>query len=324
VRSTGPSRSARLGFAVQVLGRPDLKSHDARRWQNEPHLRVSLDYLRHILAYLDEEDIRFYRISSDLAPYATHPDHPQFHGQVAECREELAALGELARRQDMRLSFHPAQYIVLNTPDDELAARSAADIEVQTAILDAMELGDEAVVVLHVGGVYNDRQAARERFARRYETLSPDAQRRLVVENDDGRFGVDDTLWIHRETGVRLIFDVHHHQYHNPTGIDTVEAAQACLATWEGWDVRPKIHFSSPRTDWGYRYGSEGEPQTPDWRAHAEFVDPFAFSAFYRSILEAAPDVMLEAKAKDVALRQLRRDLLGYAPDVAAAFGLYP
>jgi UV DNA damage endonuclease len=317
-------RPARLGFVVQVLGRPDLKSHDSRRWQNDPHLRVSLDYLRDIFAHLDKEDIRFYRISSDLAPYATHPDHPQFHGQVDECRDELAELGEMARRLDLRLSFHPAQYIVLNSPDDELAARSAADIELQAAILEAMDLGDEAVVVLHVGGVYGDRQAALARFVRRYRDLSPVARRRLVIENDDGRFAVKDVLWLHRETGVRIVFDVHHHHYHNPNSMDTEEAARACLTTWGEWDARPKVHFSSPRTDWGYRYGSEAEPRAPDWKAHAEFVDPFAFISFYRPLIDAAPDVMLEAKAKDVALNQLRRDLAAYAPDVAAAFGLEP
>ncbi|MDI7277007.1 MAG: UV DNA damage repair endonuclease UvsE, partial [Anaerolineae bacterium] len=67
----------RLGFAVKVLGRPDLKSHDTRRWQSSPHLAVSLQYLREILLYLRGARIRMYRMSSDLAPYLTHPDLPQ-------------------------------------------------------------------------------------------------------------------------------------------------------------------------------------------------------------------------------------------------------
>ena len=75
----------KLGFAVKVLGKPDLKSNDARRWQSNPHLRVSIGYLREIFAYLDEIDVRMYRMSSDIAPYATHPTMPQFHGQIREC-----------------------------------------------------------------------------------------------------------------------------------------------------------------------------------------------------------------------------------------------
>ncbi len=322
----------RLGFAVKVVGRSDLPSHDTRRWQNEPHLRVSLERLRAIFAYLDEVDIRMYRMVSDLAPYATHPDHPGFHDQVASCEADLAETGALARRLGLRLSFHPSQYIVLNAEDDGVAVRSAADIEVQAAILDRMGLDDEAVVVLHVGGVYGDRTAARERFVRRYEgLLSPPAQRRLVLENDGGRFGVMDVLWIHRRTGVRVVFDAHHFNLHNPDGMEEIESVRAALATWQAWDARPKIHISSPRTDWGYRgygYGMETDdegPRTPNWASHAEFVDPFAFITFYRRLLaaqiELLPDVMLEAKAKDVAVLELRRALARHAPDLAALFG---
>ena len=322
-------RPAYLGFAVKALGRPGVKSHDTRRWQSEPHLGVSLDHLRRVFAYLDEVDIRLYRIASGLVPYATHPDMPQFHRQVDECGAELEQIGAQARRLRLRLSFHPSQYIVLNAPDQDLAARSAADVEVQAAVLEAMGLGDEAVVVLHVGGAYGDRPAALARFATRYETLSPVARRRLVVENDDGRFSVPDLLWLHERTGVRLVFDVHHHHCYNPGGMENAQAASACLSTWRGWDVRPKVHFSSPRTDWGYRDGSSDTARAPNWAAHAEFVDPFAFATFYRLAADAAhsvgvapPDVILEAKAKDVAVLQLRRDLVAYARDVSAFFSL--
>lgn len=325
-------RSPYLGFPVQVLGRDGVKSHDGRRWTSDPHLSLSLSYLRVLFAYLSETDIRLYRMASGLAPYATHPEMPRFHGQVAECADELADVGAEAQRTGLRLSFHPSQFIVLNALDDDLAARSRADIEVQAAILEAMSLGDEAVIVLHVGGVYGDRQAALERFARRYGELSPVARRRLVLEHDDARFGVADALWLHRRLGLRVVFDAHHFHCHNPDGLDMLEAAHACLATWEGWDARPKIHFSSPRTDWGFRHGSGEKGRRPDWKAHAEFVDPFAFVAFYRALLGSGrwgrlelarmPDVLLEAKAKDIAVTQLRQDLVRYAPDLAAVFGL--
>jgi len=75
----------RLGFAVKVMGQPDLKSHDTRRWQNDPHLSVSLAYVRDIFGYLGRVGIRMYRLSSELAPYLTHPDLPQFHHQLDEC-----------------------------------------------------------------------------------------------------------------------------------------------------------------------------------------------------------------------------------------------
>ena len=159
----------RLGFVVKPLARPELRSHDSRRWQNSPHLSVSLAYLRDVFTYLAEAKISMYRMSSELAPYATHPDMPQFHRQVEQCAAELAQLGAIARSLDLRLSFHPAQHVVLNAPGPDLVARSAADLVVQAAILDAMSMGPEAVVVTHLGGVYGDREAARDRFARNYD-----------------------------------------------------------------------------------------------------------------------------------------------------------
>ena len=78
------TRPLRLGFPVKVMGNPELKSNDTRRWQTNPHLKASLEYLDAILDYLAKHKISMYRMSSDLAPYATHPDMPQFHGMVAE------------------------------------------------------------------------------------------------------------------------------------------------------------------------------------------------------------------------------------------------
>lgn len=310
----------KLGFAVKLLGRSDLKSHDSRRWSNDPHLRVSLGYLAEILKYLRDNQIRMYRMASALAPYATHPEHPQFHNQVEQSQELLEQIGRTARDQGVRLSFHPGQFIVLNTPDDELAQRSMADIELQAGILEAMGLSDEAVVVTHVGGVYGDRRAARVRFVRRFELLSEVARRRLVVENDDSRFGVADVLAIHHLTGVRVVFDAHHHRCYDRDGIPVAEAARSCLQTWSSSTATPKMHFSSPRTDWGFRQGVEAGSTRRPLSAHAEFIDPFAFIDFYRPIAQWAPDVMLEAKAKDMALLQLRRDLETLAPDLAELF----
>jgi UV DNA damage endonuclease len=92
----------RLGFAVKVLGDGGLPSHDSRRWQSGPHLDVSLDRLERIFEYLERNTICMYRISSSLVPYATHPELPQFHGQLDEREERLAHVGARARALDLR------------------------------------------------------------------------------------------------------------------------------------------------------------------------------------------------------------------------------
>jgi UV DNA damage endonuclease len=222
----------RLGFPVKVMGQPGLKSNDTRRWQKSPHLKTSLEYLDATLDYLHRHKVGMYRMSSDLAPYATHPDMPQFHGMVAESDAELRAIGAKARRLDVRLSFHPSQFVLLNSPDPELTRKSVWDLSSQAEMLDRMELGPEAVLVTHVGGVYGDLPASRARWAETWPTLPEHVRRRLVLEHDDVRFSAADVLWIHERTGVRLVFDYQHFWCLNPERLDIVETIRAILKTW--------------------------------------------------------------------------------------------
>jgi UV DNA damage endonuclease len=317
----------RLGFPVKVLGPPSLKSHDTRRWQNHPHLSVSLAYLRDIFLYLRRQDIRMYRMASDLAPYVSHPGLPEFHSQIQDCSAELAAVGEIAADYDLRLSFHLQLSTILNAHDEAIADQSARLATALARILEAMGQGPQAVVVTHVGGIYGDKDAALQRFAQRYERLPAPTRSRLALENDDGRFSVPDILWLHRQTGVPLVFDYLHFRNHNPEGLTAVEALSMCLRTWPT-GVRPKIHFSSPRTAMRFieRKHAKSGPTSSLMRAprptqHADFVDPFQFLEFIgEAMRQIVPpfDVMLEAKAKDLALLHLREHLDRFAPDTLA------
>ncbi len=320
----------KLGFAVKVLGAAGLKSNDSRRWQQGPHLRVSLKYLHKILDYLEANGIRMYRMSSDIAPYVTHPDMPQLHGMIEECAEELKALGKRARTLGLRLSFHPSQFIVLNSPDPVLVQKSIADLAAQTQMLDLMELGPEAVLVVHAGGTYGDIDTGSVRWIETYKLLAPAIRRRLVLENDDLRYSASDVLKIHEATGVPLIFDHQHFWCLNPERLEPRKTVERFLATWPR-GVRPKIHFSSPRTELRELKRKNRKTkkkmvvlQPPVWTGHADFCQPFEFIGMMRLLDGLKFDVMLEAKSKDLALLRLERDLQRYAPDVAKRFGLEP
>lgn len=348
---TDPARPMRLGFPVKVMGKPGFKSNDTRRWQKNPHLKCSLEEVSKILDYLAKEKLDMYRLSSDLAPYATHPDMPQFHNMVAESDAELAAFGKKARELDIRLSFHPSQYVLLNSPDAALTAKSIWDLSSQAEMLDRMGLDDEAVMITHVGGVYDDHDASRARWIEGWEKCPEHVRRRLVLENDDIRFSAADALWIHERTGVRLVFDYQHFWCLNPERLDMRQTFEKFLATWpEG--VRPKMHFSSPRTEMrevkqkitakqraSGKTTKKGELtkapvkanarvktvlRPPIWTGHADFTNPFEFATFMRMAEGLVFDVMMEGKSKDVSLLKLRPDLLRFAPDVAARFGIYP
>ena len=323
-------RPLRLGFPVKIMGAPDLKSHDTRRWANQPHLKTSLEYLARIFDHLHRHRIDMYRMSSDLAPYVTHPDMPQFHGMIAESAPELRAIGKKARELDLRLSFHPSQFVVMNSPDPGLVAKSVWDLAAQAEMLDLMELGPEAVVVIHVGGAYGDRATGVRRWVETWRTLPEHVRRRLVLEHDDLRFSAADVLRIHEHTGVLLIFDYQHFWCFNPERLDLLQTLRTILATWPD-DVRPKIHFSTPRTElreFARKSRTTGRSEkvyaAPVWTGHADFCNPFEFATFMRTASGLEFDVMLESKAKDLALIRLRPDLLRYAEDVAERFGLTP
>ena len=174
-----PAEAMRLGFAVKVMGQAGLKSNDTRRWQQNPHLRVSLGHICEIFQYLRKHRIHMYRMSSDLAPYATHPDMPQFHNMVRESDADLRYVGRLAREADIRLSFHPSQFIVLNSENEELTQKSMADLDSQADILDRMGCGPEARLVVNVGGAYGDRESGCARWIKTWPRLGEPVRRRL-------------------------------------------------------------------------------------------------------------------------------------------------
>jgi UV DNA damage endonuclease len=307
----------RLGFAVKVLGKAGVKSHDGRRWRSGPHLGESIKFAHGVFDYLAEAKISMYRFSSDFAPYLTHPEMPQFHRQIEECRADLEELGARARAMNLRLSFHPSQYIVLNSPHHKLVEGARKDFHAQAQMLDVMGQPHEAVIVTHVGGVYGEREAAIARFIDNFHSLSEPARRRLVLENDDVSFGVRDVLRIHESTGIRCIFDHQHHSIINPDERGPVDACVSMLRTWS-CDCRPKIHFSSPRIEnriierrdkaTGKIVKSEAKPLASQ---HADFIDASVFAPWARQVLEQGRefDVMCEAKSKDLAVIKLREDL---------------
>jgi len=179
-----------------------------------------------------------------------------------------------------------------------------------------MGQGPDAVVLIHLGGVYGDREGALARVVPTVTRLPAPARRRLAFENDERVYSVRDCLRVHEATGVPVIFDHHHH---HPGGMDAPDAALRAFATWPA-GVVPKMHFSSPRLD------CREDGMLPPLNAHADQIHPWDFGRFLASLPmgpDGGPltDVMLEAKQKDRALLRLRADLarLYPAPDAPVA-----
>jgi UV DNA damage endonuclease len=255
-----------------------------------------------------------YRMTASLAPYATHPDLPQFHRQVEEAAEELARLGARARALDLRLSSHPGQYVVLNSERSAVVDAAIRDLELQAELMEVMGLGPDAVVVLHVGGAAGGPRAGAARFEAGLARLSERARTRLAIENDDRTYALSHVLALHERTGLRVVWDILHHHCNDPDGVPDREALEAALATWPA-GVTPKIHYSTPKTAMEERRRRVGRRVERSWvlpqlRAHADVIDPIGFEHFLRETAAGLDfDVMLEAKAKDLALLRLREQL---------------
>ncbi len=312
----------RLGVAVRILGKGGLRARDGRRAEHAPHLSISLLLVREVLAYLAEQQIGCYRLADDLAPYLTDARHPEFARQIDECGDLLAETGALAREHGIRLSMHLPMHVALAAPDTAVAERSAADVIARARLLDAVRAGPEAVLVLHVGGARGDGAAARFRFAARYEQLPEYARRRVVIEPDENSFDLPDLLRLHQATGAPVVLDILHHQINNQSRIPLGQALGLALATWPR-GIRPKIHFSTQRTEAHVlpdRSGQARQILAPQAGQHADFINPFEFIELLAATRGLPSfDIMLEAKAADLALLRLRADLRRYVPELAAS-----
>lgn len=306
----------RLGFPVRVVGKPGLRSHDSRRLSAR-HLSISLAYLHDILTYLSSIGVHFYRIASAL--FAPGLDRQETAiQQLHECAEQLEVLAQQVSEQQVRLTMHMAHTVAPGTPHEETARSSLAAVEVGAALLERLGMGPEGVLVVHVGGKPPD---ALERFAARYEQLSPGARARLVVEHDTTGCSLGQVLSLHQHCGIPIVFDTLHHQLYNPEELPFDLALGLALASWPT-GMRPKVHLSSARSEAHIlpaRGGEQSRVLPPRPGQHADFVA----SGDVLMLLQAARglprfDLMIEAKAGDLALLRVRSDIARLAPHLAS------
>ena len=250
-------------------------------------VKENLACLSRILAYNVQHGMLFFRITSDLVPFASHtictfPWQEHFAG-------EFGRIGEYIRQHGFRISMHPDQFVLLNAPDNGVFQRSIADLVYQTQVLDLMGLDTTAKVQIHVGGAYGDKPLSMDRFADRYELLDPVIRNRLVIENDERLYTISDCLAIHERTGIPVIADSFHHALHN-NGERFAYLLEPLKATWKAHDGIPMVDYSSQEP--GKRVG-----------AHAEHIVPEDFRQFLNETRMADFDIMLEIKDKEKSAR---------------------
>lgn len=256
----------------------------------------NLECLMKILHYNVDHDILFFRITSDLVPFASHPVNT-FRWQH-HFRETFSRIGSYVRKHDIRISMHPDQFTLLNSIDRSVLQRSIKELRYHAEILDLMDLDASAKIQVHVGGVYGDKARSMQRFAKRYERLEPQIKRRLVIENDHRSFTAGDCISISETTGVPVVFDVLHHRVLGD-GYDVVSCLARARNTWHKRDGLLMVDYSIQKND-----GIKGQ--------HALSLDKKNFSAFLSATRSHDFDIMIEIKDKErSALRAIgyaRRD----------------
>ncbi len=280
----------RYGFACKTIGLPGAaqSSLTLARASRDNLLAVSrnnLGALEAMLRYCRSQSLALMRISSDIIPLASH-EAVHFDWQ-AELRLELENLAALARQSGVRLSMHPGQYTVLNSPRQDVVRKAVADLAYHAAFLDALQAGPECRIILHLGGGYGDKASALQRLRASLAALPDGILQRLALENDERIYTIEDVLAVCHDFELPAIFDIFHHELNPPLHGDLRYWLDRSGATWNARSGRQKIHYSQQLTG-----GKAG--------MHSLTIAMRPFMQMHSLLEERELDVMLEVKDKNL------------------------
>lgn len=236
-----------------------------------------------------------FRIMSPLFPRMTHPEVGYSMEQLPDGETILSTLKtcrSFASKQQIRLSFHPDQFVVLSSPHPAVVANSIQELEYQAWLAEAVGAD---IINIHAGGVYGDKSAALQRFRKVYDQLSESVRSRLTLENDDVSYTPQDLLLLCEQQNIPLVYDLHHHRC-NPDNLTVEEATEQAGNIWKAAGREQYCHISSPQTGWG---SSNPKP-------HADYINPDDFPDCWRA---RTMTIDIEAKAKELAVLRFMSDL---------------
>ncbi|MCS7109611.1 MAG: UV DNA damage repair endonuclease UvsE [Candidatus Micrarchaeota archaeon] len=243
----------------------------------------NLNCLKRILEFNLKHGLLFFRISSDLIPFASHPIC-KFNWQNFY-KKEFNEIGKFIKENNFRISMHPDQFVILNSPNEDTVRNSIKELDYHCQVLDLMGLGEDAKVQIHVGGRYKNKEEAKQMFVERYLGLPNSIKKRLVIENDERIYSLRDCMEIYEETGVPVLFDSFHHECLN-NGESRREALAIASESWDDKDGIIMTDYSSGKG--GKRKGS-----------HSEHINIKHFKNYIKETKGLDFDIMLEIKDKE-------------------------
>ena len=207
-----------------------------------------------MLRWNDRYGIKFLRLSSEMFPFASHEEYGYKLAPFAS--ETLAEAGKVAAELGHRLTTHPGQFTQLGSPRKVVIDNAIRDLEYHAELLRLLKLppqqNRDAVMILHLGGVFGDKEATLQRFRENYVKLDQDIKNRIVLENDDVCYTVHDLLPLCEELNIPMVLDFHHHNIMFDADKiregtkDIMDLYPRILATWKRKNITPKMHYSEP------------------------------------------------------------------------------
>lgn len=279
-----------IGYACLTVGvlNSNFRNITLKNLNKEKLLSLiehNLNSLENIIDYNIKNNIKLFRISSDLIPFGSSPANDLKWWEVFE--EKLSGIGNKINKSSMRVSMHPGQYTVLNSLNEDVVSKAVLDLDYHNRVLDSLSLHSKHKIILHIGGIYDSKNNAVKRFCDNYKKLSDGVKNRLVIENDDKMYNIGDVLQIGNYLNIPVVYDNLHNKINcYDESKNDVYWINECSKTWKMSDGNQKIHYSQQDAD--KKAGS-----------HSKTIFINRFMDFY-NLLENDLDIMLEVKDKNL------------------------
>ena len=229
----------------------------------------NLQDLKKIILWNQENKIKLYRMSSDMFPFGSHPNYYNNY-DLSQFSEILKEIGQLANNLGHTLTFHPGQFTQLSSHRPEVIDKSIVEINFHSKIMDMMGLGPQSIIVIHGGSKNGGKEAALGRFKDSYYKLSESSQKRLVIENCEMCYSIEDLLPFSEDTKIPIVLDYHHHNINSGSKtVSLLELTQRVVKIWKQRGLIPLFHISESKP------GITENDSITARRAHADFVTSF-------------------------------------------------
>ena len=325
----------RIGFACKWIDRPDqtkgIKPKDDCKqyntgtttvaWLNRQSKDVAeqklwdlmvqnIEAVRRLVERVStlDEQLRMVRLGSDILPVFTHRDWSYFwlRPDVDQYLSQgFGRVGEIARKHNVRLSFHPGQFTVLASDNPDIVERSLEEFEYHANMAKWMGYGrsfQDFKINVHIAG-----RAGPAGVRSAYSRLSPEARSCITIENEENAWGLNDCLTI--SDLVPIVLDIHHHWIREGEYISTGDdRVKRVIDSWRG--VRPTCHYSVSREDVLVDHTADILPnhahlltegyKKQKLRAHSDFYWNSAVNSWALEFNQDF-DIMCESKGKNLA-----------------------